>query len=337
MTELTIRGKFDTNYIESAILEVYLKWGIPKNVEHILVVDNPKYFKVIEPKIPKEARKEFRRAYKTDPTSMSLTYGTFDLIIISISLREEKYLKTNKSALIGLIAHELMHVKQRRKGLDRAIRADAIRAFNKIEPKISKLNIPQEILADFFAAIGESANFTLKDIYDNFELIDAGMGEYILEDYLNLYTSGAKFGKPIFYTTKDSEYKLLKHIQGAIDFELNLISAISPFVKMARSGNKKAKKLVELISDHYEINIQEVAEVYDEVIQFSIDKFAWSSKFRQKFFTIVFKRAAYILFNLAQDLKGVNLLKKSDIGIRNEKEIIIDTDELKHVKKKIKN
>jgi hypothetical protein len=307
MTQLTIKGKFDKNYVESAMLEVYLKWGIPKNVEHILVIDNPLYFKYIEKFIPKTARKEFVAAYKNDPTSMSLTYGTFDLIVISISLKEEKYLKTNKKALVGLLAHELMHITQRRKGLDRAIRADAIRAFTKFEPKLRKLKIAQPVVADFYASIGESANFTLKDIYDNFELIDDGMGEYILEDYWNLYMAGKRFSKPKFYSVKDSDYKLIEHIKQAIDFELNLISAISPFVKMARAGNKKATKLVNFIAKNYEVNIGEVANAYDDVIQYSINNFKWSGQYRRKFFTIVFKRAFYLLDSLELKYRGIEV------------------------------
>ena len=309
MTQLTIKGKFDKNYIESAILQVDLKGGIPKNVEQILVIDHPKFFKAIEPKGPKTARKEFEAAYQSDPTSMSLTYGTFDLIVISISLKEEQYLKTNKRAMIGLLAHELMHIRQRRKGLDRAIRADAIRAFSKFEPKLNKLKIPKKILANFYAAIGESANFTLKDIYDNFELIDNGMGEYILEDYWNLYHFGKRFEKPVFYSSKDTPYKLINHVQDAIDFELNLISAISPFVKMARAGNKKAERLVTYIAKNYEVNISEVANAYDDVIQYSIDKFKWSGSFRRKFFTMVFKRAFYLLDSLELKYEGVELKK----------------------------
>ena len=61
---------------------------MPKNLEYIFVIDNPKHFSTIEPRIPREARKDFRKAYAEDPTSMALTYGTFDLVIISISLKK---------------------------------------------------------------------------------------------------------------------------------------------------------------------------------------------------------------------------------------------------------
>jgi hypothetical protein len=331
MTELIIQGNLDEHFIKSAILELYLKQGIPKNVEYILVIDNPKYYKIIEPKIPRAARVEFRKAYKSDPTSMALTYGVFDLIIISISTLEEAYLKTNKKALVGLLGHELMHIKQRRRNLDRSVRADAIRAFSKFEPQLHKIKIPQKILADFFATIGESANFTLKDIYDNFQLIDEGMGDYILEDYWNLYKSGGRFSKPVFYSTKDSDYKLIEHIREAIDFELNLISAIAPFVKMARAGNDRAKKLVEFIATNYEVNISEVANEYDDVIQFAIDSFAWSSAYRQKYFTIIFKRALFLLTSIEREFDQLDLTKEAP-RVLNEKQVVVDSADQKKVK-----
>jgi hypothetical protein len=269
---------------------------------------------------------------------MALTYGTFDLVIISISLKEEAYLKTNKKALVGLMAHELMHIRQRRKNLDRSVRADAIRAFSKFEKRLISIKLPQETIADFFASIGESANFTLKDIYANFELIDNGMGDYILEDYWNLYKFGKQFAKPIFYSSKDSAYKLVEHVKQAIDFELNLISAISPFVKMARAGNKNAVKLVEFIAKNYEVNISKVANIYDDVIQYSIDNFAWSAKYRQKFFTIVFKRALYLLENIELQYKNINIEKKTKTKISvnrvlNEK--IITEDNAKRQRTRI--
>ena len=65
---------------------------------------------------------------------MSITSGKFDLIIISISSKTENYLKTNSEALQGVISHELMHIVQRRKGLDRKVRADAIRAYKEFRP-----------------------------------------------------------------------------------------------------------------------------------------------------------------------------------------------------------
>ena len=335
MTELIIQGNLDEQFIKSAMLELYLKQGIPKNVEYILVIDNPKYYKIIEPKIPREARAEFRKAYKTDPTSMALTYGVFDLIIISISTQEEAYLKTNKKALVGLMGHELMHIKQRRRNLDRSVRADAIRAFSKFEPQLHKIKIPQKILADFFATIGESANFTLKDIYDNFQLIDEGMGDYILEDYWNLYKSGGRFSKPIFYSTKDSNYKLIEHIREAIDFELNLISAIAPFVKMARSGNERAKKLVEFIATNYEVNISEVANEYDDVIQYAIDSFAWTSAYRQKYFTLIFKRALFLLTSIEREFDQLDLTKEAP-RVLNEKQVVVAMADQKSVKQKNK-
>jgi hypothetical protein len=296
---------------------------MPKNLEYIFVIDNPKHFSTIEPRIPREARKDFRKAYAEDPTSMALTYGTFDLVIISISLKEESYLKTNKKALVGLLAHELMHIRQRRRNLDRSIRADAIRSFNKFHTRLYNLKIPQKILANFFAQIGESANYTLKDIYANFELIDNGVGEYILEDYFNLYKFGERFAKPVFYSTKDSNYNLIQHVQQAIDFELNLISAIAPFVKMARSGNKRAEELVTFIAKNYEINISEVANAYDDVIQYAIDKFSWTGQYRRRFFTIVFKRALFLLENLELEYKNIQIERKTKSNTKR-KEILIE-------------
>ncbi len=303
MTNLTIKGHLNQNYIKSAILDVYLLWGIPTHIEEILVVDDPKYFKSIQQRIPLKYRKEFKMAYKLDPTSMSVTAGVFDLIIISISKDHEGYLKHNKKALIGLIAHELMHIQQRRKGLDTEIRNDAIRAFKKFSPKLKKLPYDQRKLADLYASIGENANFTLKDIYDNAALIDAGMGDYILEDYFHLYDIANKHGvrPPQFYKNLRKAEKIhLDWVTDAINFELNLMSAIIPFIYMAKKGrkeeNKQAKRLVQFVNKHYEAGIPEIAIAMDPAIQFAAkQKPEWSSRYRQKYFTLIFENIYKLL------------------------------------------
>ena len=128
MTNLTIKGNIKEDMVKSALLDIYLKWKIPDSIEEILVIDEAKHFGTISRRIPHDLRAEFRETYFEDPTSMSITAGDFDLIVISITNKNEQYLKRNPLALQGIIAHELMHIEQRRRGLDIEIRKNGTEA-----------------------------------------------------------------------------------------------------------------------------------------------------------------------------------------------------------------
>jgi len=296
--KIKIKGNFDSKFITSALFEVDKLLGIPDNIEEILIIDNPKYFNDIMHDLPEELRGPFKEAYEADLTSVSITSGVFDLVIISINPKDEAYLERNKKALVGLISHELMHIIQRRKNLDLDIRKDAIKAFKKFSKKLNNLKYNKKEIDMLFAEVGSGANFTLKDIYANIELIKRGLGKYILEDYTNLYkTERKKFkGKiPLFYNDLEDARNNLSKLRDAIIYEINLISAIAPFVYMAKKGDNDARKLVNMINKYFEANIYEISYVMDDVIQYSVDHLRWSSKFRQKYFTLMFEKVYKLL------------------------------------------
>lgn len=290
---MTIIGDLDINYVQAALLEVFLLWRIPSNIEEILVIDDPAHYSKIEKYIPKEIRKEFREAYAEDPTSMSLTWKKFDLIIISISKRDEAYLKKDKMALTGLFAHELMHIDLRRRGLDTQIRKDAIEAFKIFSPKLNRLTqYSTKEVVKLFSQVGRVANFVLKDIYANSKLIDLGLGPYLLSDYKGLYGSKKTCPTNIFsYDLKKKTDITLEQARPAFVFELQLLPAIVPFIRMYRqhkSKQKEVKELVDYIGDCYEINAKEIAKAYDKLIQFAADNVKDTPQFRRKFYSMLF-------------------------------------------------
>jgi hypothetical protein len=294
MLNLTIRGNIRTEFVKAALLDIYLKWKIPRNIEEILVIDDPKYFREIEKRIPKKMRKEFQETYFEDPTSMSITSGKFDLIIISISSKTENYLKTNSEALQGVISHELMHIVQRRKGLDRKVRADAIRAYKEFKPRIRKLyrNMNKNHVDQIFAEIGRQANFVLKDLYANDALIKLDLGNGILADYSNYYASSGKLIPSINYVKtghKKITIKIRTDIANSVNYVMGLMPVIIPFGRWyLKSKNKNAKILVDYIGDHYETKMSHVAKEMDSIIKYSIKNLKDSQTFRKSFFRRLF-------------------------------------------------
>ena len=298
---LTIKGKFNENYIKSTILDIYLKWKIPDNIEEILIIDDKKHFSAISRRIPKHLRKEFKETYMNDPTSLSITAGNFDLIIIPITQPNEQYLKKNKKALEGLIAHELMHIELRRMGLDLDIENIGQRVFQNFIKK--NLNRSQSIkYKHVFEEIKNQCSYVLKDIVTNANLIEIGFGDEMFEDYYQYYINqktlktanlniSAVKNSNLCSTVSKKKCKELYEKQLGVDvgtsilFELSLLPVIIPYgKKWINTKERKIKHLINFIGDNYEILVSDIAQDADRLI-----KKSFTSKFDKKYFEYFFE------------------------------------------------
>lgn len=307
MTNLTIKGNFNEHYIKATILDIYLKWKIPDNIEEILIIDDKKHFSTISKRIPQKFRKEFKETYMNDPTSLSITAGDFDLIIISITQPNEQYLKKNKKALEGLIAHELMHVELRRMGFDYDVEKLADNALKNFIKSNFKRGEKKEYY-NIFNEIKNQCTYVIKDIITNLNLIDVGMGDEMFEDYYNYYINqktlktanlninSVKNSNICSNLSKKKCNEIYKKQLGidvgtSILFELSLLPVIIPYGKeWINKGTRKYKKLINFIGDNYEILVRDIAEDMDKLIKMSLNS-KFDKKYFQHFYDYIFKIA----------------------------------------------
>ena len=307
MTNLTIKGNFNEHYIKATILDIYLKWKIPDNIEEILIIDDKKHFSTISKRIPQKFRKEFKETYMNDPTSLSITAVDFDLIIISITQPNEQYLKKNKKALEGLIAHELMHVELRRMGFDYDVEKLADNALKNFIKSNFKRGEKKEYY-NIFNEIKNQCTYVIKDIITNLNLIDVGMGDEMFEDYYNYYINqktlktanlninSVKNSNICSNLSKKKCNEIYKKQLGidvgtSILFELSLLPVIIPYGKeWINKGTRKYKKLINFIGDNYEILVQDIAEDMDKLIKMSFNS-KFDKKYFQHFYDDIFKIA----------------------------------------------
>ena len=307
MTNLTIKGNFNEHYIKATILDIYLKWKIPDNIEEILIIDDKKHFSTISKRIPQKFRKEFKETYMNDPTSLSITAGDFDLIIISITQPNEQYLKKNKKALEGLIAHELMHVELRRMGFDYDVEKLADNALKNFIKSNFKRGEKKEYY-NIFNEIKNQCTYVIKDIITNLNLIDVGMGDEMFEDYYNYYINQKTLktanlninsvkNSNIFSNLSKKKCNEIYKKQLGIDvgtsilFELSLLPVIIPYGKeWINKGTRKYKKLINFIGDNYEILVRDIAEDMDKLIKMSFNS-KFDKKYFQHFYDYIFKIA----------------------------------------------
>ena len=307
MTNLTIKGNFNEHYIKATILDIYLKWKIPDNIEEILIIDDKKHFSTISKRIPQKFRKEFKETYMNDPTSLSITAGDFDLIIISITQPNEQYLKKNKKALEGLIAHELMHVELRRMGFDYDVEKLADNALKNFIKSNFRRGEKKEYY-NIFNEIKNQCTYVIKDIITNLNLIDVGMGDEMFEDYYNYYINqktlktanlninSVKNSNICSNLSKKKCNEIYKKQLGidvgtSILFELSLLPVIIPYGKeWINKGTRKYKKLINFIGDNYEILVRDIAEDMDKLIKMSFNS-KFDKKYFQHFYDDIFKIA----------------------------------------------
>ena len=307
MTNLTIKGNFNEHYIKATILDIYLKWKIPDNIEEILIIDDKKHFSTISKRIPQKFRKEFKETYMNDPTSLSITAGDFDLIIISITQPNEQYLKKNKKALEGLIAHELMHVELRRMGFDYDVEKLADNALKNFIKSNFRRGEKKEYY-NIFNEIKNQCTYVIKDIITNLNLIDVGMGDEMFEDYYNYYINqktlktanlninSVKNSNICSNLSKKKCNEIYKKQLGidvgtSILFELSLLPVIIPYGKeWINKGTRKYKKLINFIGDNYEILVRDIAEDMDKLIKMSFNS-KFDKKYFQHFYDYIFKIA----------------------------------------------
>ncbi len=285
--KLLILGKFNEDFLRSALLEIYLKDKMPGSVEYIVFLDEKHQFEKVEKILPKKAKSKISKLYYSDPTSLSITYKNFDIIVISLS-KEESYLKSNRKAMSGLLMHELEHTRQRRKGLETKIEKEGKKELKKSYSKAIKMNYKKEDIEFLFSNVYEACCHVLREIYVNIELINRGLGGYVLEDHQNLYK---KKQNPFFYETikKAKEKNQMQQILKAFLYELNLMAAVIPFTKFAEKGNKKAKNFIKHLQKNFEAPIYEISSDFTEIINYSLDNFSWTPKFRRTFFRKIFK------------------------------------------------
>jgi len=256
---LTIQADVDPDFVKAAFDKTMRLIYVPPKIS-FYVIDHPNFCPIFVEDLPKEAKTEYKNLCQEEATSMSITWGRHDHILIHIT-PEEEYLKTNEKALIGTILHEVIHTKLGHM-LDKKIYKDMHSSFNKFKKQLREIKYTDKQINDLFSAVSETAAYVLLDLYGNSDLIRRRLINYLVEDYSNLYKCKKRCIKPKL----PSKHKKLDYAKGAFNYELSLLSVIIPFM---RSSSPKAKKLVKHLEKNFESNVPEIAKKLKDLKIFS--------------------------------------------------------------------
>lgn len=287
------RGRFDKNHFLSAI---HMVKGIhpPQNTK-LYIIDSIDSCPTIAPDLPRVQKIIFKRFCDKERISFSYSFGKYEIVIIWVT-PDKEFLRTNKRAVAGLIAHELMHTVLRKKGLDKQLVDSYLSSYESNYSILNAIEMPRPRLRSMFDKIGSEAVMTLKEIYANSELIKRGYGDLLLEYYM-YKTGGDKFCPiPMFYTG-GVRSATLNEIENGVLFQLALFPARIPFQKYDKP---KAKRLIAHIEECYERGISEISREFNEVIVLTLEDFEPTPAFQKEFYSTVFMKVYKLLVESAR-------------------------------------
>jgi len=269
------------DYINRAIQETQKLISFPKNLK-IYIISDKKYCKFISESLPREIRRHFLKTCK-EKITFSYSYKSIKLITVILT-KSNKYLIKNKKALIGLLIHEIIHIKQRELGLDKKIES----YFNRKNymNRFKKLKYSKKEIQFLYDKIKENSILLLKELYSNNKIIKLNLKNYLLSYYYEQFKTKRICPQPLFYEDIKGDIKMGAD---AIEFELILLSIILPFYT-----TKHAKKLIQHLSKCYETNIKEITDKAHDIISLYISDFG-KKDFDAKFFDSVFNKVYSLL------------------------------------------
>jgi len=273
----------EVNDIRMALNVIKESIEVPDDLR-IVIVKNPKMCRNIDLGLRRKKMNKFLNKCKVETTSFAYRIGREDFVVFRISKENKKILK-DLDAIIGLLAHEIMHTIARRKGevkeISDSFKKEFITFFEEfVSSKVLKVDYEKKV--EIAKSIGNAAILSLKDLYVNSEIINKGLGDYLLAYYLALFSG--KGEKPI-----KIEEMGIEELVNACLFSLYMLPLLQ--FRYYRSG----ERLIELLKKRYKTHIDFLYKF--KAVDFVVKNFNYSEKFQKGYFRQIFSDVKEIIEN----------------------------------------
>lgn len=251
-----IKGRLNKKFFQERVIEVLYKIKGEERIDFtLIVIENMKQCKEASEELVREERDEFLKECNKLVVSSSFRIGGKEYIVIKANRR---FLKKNKSALRGLIAHELMHTILRVKGIEKKINDNAKNYVGRLAWELTELGFDEKSAISFSVEIYRDGVLCLKDLLANNELLNQSFFDDLMEYYYNILElkKGSPFKWP-HYEKID-----LKSLKELLKFELYLMPSWLPFVICDKD---KCVALEKRIREKYESNFRHISDHMHEI------------------------------------------------------------------------
>lgn len=288
--KIEVKGNLPEDYLKATVKKLKRLVRLPKQLEIYFLASESDGREIVR-SIHKHARKTMRYVLLKERNSFAYNHKGRKIIVIPINHR--RFLLKSQDALLGLLLHEVMHIKQQDKGMYKVIKKSFEATFIKNQKLLIKLKYPRPKLKSLFEGVGSTSILLLKDLFVNTEVIASGRAKYLLDYYRADLIGKKTCPQPVFYEKfKEAAKRDLDVITIAFEFEFALLSMILPFQKYS---SKKAKDLMFHINHCYEMNVQDIARKCHELIYLYLNEFSYDEKFARRFFSAVFSKVYLLL------------------------------------------
>ena len=254
------------------------------SVNKIVKIPNEAVFYIIERKsdcngiiklLPEKSKKDF---IEICSKNISFSYHHKNIKYMIIDIKNEDYLLYDRDALMGLILHEIMHIKTSNL-FDKRINKDLKGVLFK---NIDKLKIREKVFNDVIEVMNYS-RLLLKELYANEALIKKNLSNYLLKYYYQQFSK--RRDSNILYDKKFKNDK--DFVKNILKFELSLCSVIWPLEKFKVYDYDL---LLKYIQDNYNVKLRKIEK------KFKLLKNLYFRSFNNtKFNTLFFEGALDIL------------------------------------------
>lgn len=251
----------------------------------VVAVTDPADCQQLLDRVAVEDETKFLENCQSAQTSISYRANDQEFILLKA---DKEFITSNKSALRGLIAHELMHTVQRRKGIEKEIEEAARSYQDDAIQQLQELGLDNAQVTRFIRTVFQTAIFSLKDIYANTDLIRESFAADLEEYYYHMLGIEQYCPAPEFY----GEEAEPAEVQDALSFELGLLPAWLPFEALNHS---EADKIRHRIEECYEKDIPQVAYYVHTIRDLYHDKYDNPGEFKNLFFQQIVDSAAQAL------------------------------------------
>ncbi len=250
--------------------------------------------------------------YSEEKIPFSVSDDTSDYVFIFIS-GDNEYLKWNRSAFSGLLAHEVMHAIQRRAGIEDEIKKGLKRIAGIVKRISEEINMDEGSIEDILRI----AILSLKDIFAEKRIISLSFLDDYLEHLYNVVGVKRFCPMPEF---GDGE---MENLVEKIKFELQMMSIWLPLVNIEHT---KAREILKHVETCYEVNLSDIAKRFRILEVLYTTKFSMTSDFVSEFLIsvlrVVYQLVMGDMFVVSHITSAINSISEIEIP---EKELVINT------------